>query len=69
MLKVLIVEDEFLVADMAEEMLNAHGYDVCGIAGTISVPPAACSALTNDLALARCSASAGTGLGNSTSMV
>ena len=34
--KVLIVEDELIVADMAEEMLNAHGYDVCGIAGTIA---------------------------------
>ncbi len=25
-----------MVADMAEEMLNAHGYDVCGIARTVA---------------------------------
>jgi DNA-binding response OmpR family regulator len=36
MTKVLIVEDELMVADMAEEMLNAHGYEVCGIARTIA---------------------------------
>lgn len=36
MLKVLIVEDEFLVADMAEEILNAHGYEVCGIACNVA---------------------------------
>jgi two-component system, response regulator PdtaR len=36
MLKVLIVEDELMVADMAEEMLVAHGYDVCGIARTVA---------------------------------
>jgi CheY-like chemotaxis protein len=34
--KVLIVEDELIVADMAEEMLNAHGYEVCGIARTVT---------------------------------
>jgi CheY-like chemotaxis protein len=34
--KVLIVEDELIVADMVEEMLNAHGYEVCGIARTVA---------------------------------
>lgn len=32
---VLIVEDDFLIADMAEEFLVNHGFDVCGIAGTV----------------------------------
>ncbi len=34
-LKVLIVEDDFLIADMTEEILVGHGYDVCGIAGAV----------------------------------
>jgi two-component sensor histidine kinase/DNA-binding response OmpR family regulator len=34
--KVLIVEDELLVADMAEEILTTHGYEVCGIARTVA---------------------------------
>ena len=34
-LKVLIAEDDFLIADMAEEFLVDHGFDVCGIAGTV----------------------------------
>jgi DNA-binding response OmpR family regulator len=32
--KILIVEDELMVADMVEEMLVEHGYEVCGIART-----------------------------------
>ncbi|MGY4457025.1 hypothetical protein ACVWYI_000985 [Bradyrhizobium sp. LB13.1] len=39
------------------------------IAGTISVPPRACSALTNEVASPTRAASAGTEAGNSTSMV
>ena len=39
------------------------------IAGTISVPPSACSAPTNEVARPICSLSAGTDAGNSTSMV
>lgn len=35
MLKVLIVEDDLMIADMAEEMLVNHGYEVCGIARTV----------------------------------
>ncbi len=36
MLKVLIAEDELLIADMIEEVLVEHGYDVCGIARTVA---------------------------------
>ena len=36
MLKVLIAEDDLLIADMAEELLTAHGYDVCGIGRTVA---------------------------------
>jgi DNA-binding response OmpR family regulator len=36
MLKVLIAEDDLLIADMTEELLAAHGYDVCGIGRTVS---------------------------------
>jgi DNA-binding response OmpR family regulator len=32
---VMIVEDDFLVADMLEEVLIEQGYDVCGIARTV----------------------------------
>jgi DNA-binding response OmpR family regulator len=35
MLKVLIAEDELLIADLLEEALEAGGYDVCGIARTV----------------------------------
>lgn len=35
MLKVLIAEDDLLIADMAEEFLVGCGYEVCGIARTV----------------------------------
>ena len=35
MLKVLIAEDELLIADQLEETLVAAGYEVCGIARTV----------------------------------
>lgn len=35
-LKILIIEDDLLIADMTEEMLVSHGYNVCGIATTVS---------------------------------
>jgi DNA-binding response OmpR family regulator len=35
MLKVMIAEDELMIADMIEETLTAHGYEVCGIARTV----------------------------------
>lgn len=35
MVKVLIVDDDFMVADCLEETLIDAGYEVCGIAGTV----------------------------------
>jgi DNA-binding response OmpR family regulator len=34
-LKVLIVEDDLMMADFMEEILVDHGYEVCGIARTV----------------------------------
>jgi CheY-like chemotaxis protein len=42
MLKVLIVEDDLMIADMAEEMLVENGYTVCGIARTVAEAVALC---------------------------
>jgi len=36
MLKVLIAEDDLMIADMTEEMLVERGYEVCGIARTVT---------------------------------
>ena len=36
MLKVLIAEDDLMIADMVEETLVGHGYEVCGIARTVA---------------------------------
>ncbi len=36
MLKVLIVEDDLTIADMTEEALTKHGYEVCGIASSVA---------------------------------
>jgi DNA-binding response OmpR family regulator len=35
MLKVLIAEDELMIADLLEETLVTNGYEVCGIARTV----------------------------------
>jgi len=35
MLKVLIAEDELMIADLLEETLLTSGYEVCGIARTV----------------------------------
>lgn len=35
MLKVLIAEDNVILADMLEDFLVAEGYDVCGLARTV----------------------------------
>ena len=35
MLKVLIAEDELMIADLIEETLVTSGYEVCGIATTV----------------------------------
>jgi DNA-binding response OmpR family regulator len=34
-LKILIVEDNLMIADMAEELLIRQGYEVCGIGATV----------------------------------
>ena len=36
MLRVLIAEDELIVADLLEDVLIANGYEVCGIARTVA---------------------------------
>lgn len=36
MLKVLIAEDDLMIADMAEEILVKAGYEVCGMARTVA---------------------------------
>jgi two-component system, response regulator PdtaR len=36
MLKVLIAEDDLMIADTAEEVLVDSGYEVCGIARTVA---------------------------------
>jgi CheY-like chemotaxis protein len=35
MLKVLIAEDDLMIADIAEEMIVGYGYEVCGVARTV----------------------------------
>jgi two-component system, response regulator PdtaR len=35
MLRVLIVEDELMIADLLEDVLTLSGYEVCGIARTV----------------------------------
>jgi CheY-like chemotaxis protein len=51
MLKVLIVEDDLMIADMAEEMLVEQGYEVCGIARTVAEAVALCRLHEPDLAV------------------
>src|ERR1700722_19752695 len=36
MQKVLIAEDDLMIADMVEKILIIHGYEVCGIARTVT---------------------------------
>ena len=36
MRKVLIVEDDLMIADMSEGVLVDHGYEVCGIGRTVT---------------------------------
>lgn len=35
MLKVLLAEDDVMIADMNEDVLVEHGYEVCGIGRTV----------------------------------
>lgn len=34
-MKIMIVEDDLMIADMTEQVLVEHGYEVCGIARTV----------------------------------
>jgi DNA-binding response OmpR family regulator len=61
-LNVLIVEDDFMIADMAEEFLVEHGFDVCGTAGTVEEAIALGQLHRPDLALLDCRLAEG-GLG------
>ena len=36
MARVLIAEDDLMIADLLEETLVGHGYEVCGIARTVA---------------------------------
>jgi DNA-binding response OmpR family regulator len=51
MFKVLIVEDDLMIADMTEEFLAGHGYKVCGIARTVSEAVALAHRHQPDLAI------------------
>ena len=61
-LKVLIVEDDFMIADMAEEFLIEHGFDVCGTAGRVEEAVALGQLHRPDFALLDCRLAEG-GLG------
>jgi DNA-binding response OmpR family regulator len=51
MLKVLIAEDELMIADLLEETLTASGYEVCGIARTVDAAVALANLHKPDLAV------------------
>jgi DNA-binding NarL/FixJ family response regulator len=51
MLKVLIVEDDLMIADSAEDIIVESGYEVCGIARTVSEGVALARLHKPDLAL------------------
>lgn len=51
MLKVLIAEDELMIADLLEEALLMSGYEVCGIARTVDEAVALAKRHMPDLAV------------------
>jgi two-component system, response regulator PdtaR len=51
MLKVLIAEDELMIADLLEEALIMSGYEVCGIARTVDEAVALANLHKPDLAV------------------
>jgi DNA-binding response OmpR family regulator len=51
MLKVLIAEDELMIADLLEETLITSGYEVCGIARTVDEAVALAELHKPDLAV------------------
>jgi response regulator of citrate/malate metabolism len=51
MLKILIAEDDLMIADMTENFLAENGYEVCGIARTVSRAVELAQTFKPDLAL------------------
>ena len=51
MLKVLIAEDDLMIADLVEEVLVDKGYEVCGIARTVAEAVALAQHHKPDLAI------------------
>jgi DNA-binding response OmpR family regulator len=51
MIKVVIVEDDLMIADMAKETLIAAGYEVSGIASTVTEAVVLCRRQKPDLAV------------------
>ena len=51
MLKVLIAEDELMIADLLEDALITSGYEVCGIARTVDEAVALAALHKPDLAI------------------
>lgn len=49
--KVIIAEDDLLIADLLEEVLVTAGYDVCGLASTVTEAVDLCNRLNPDLAV------------------
>lgn len=49
--KVLIVEDDLMIADLLEEVLIGAGYTVCGIASTVAVAVTLCNRHNPELAV------------------
>ena len=50
-MKVLIAEDDLMIADMIEDALVDHGYEVCGIAPTVAEAVALARREKPDLAI------------------
>jgi CheY-like chemotaxis protein len=51
MLKILIAEDDLMIADMTEDVLITNGYEVCGIARTVGEAVALAQHHKPDLAI------------------
>lgn len=51
MRKVLIAEDDVMIADMIEAVLISHGYEICGIAKTVAEATEIASRSPPDLAV------------------
>ena len=51
MAKVIIAEDDLLIADLLEDVLVRAGYEVCGMASTVGETIALCNQLHPDLAV------------------